>query len=166
MNLGSQAMIFDSLTQLKDAGLVAASAAAQVGGSAKILDISASLPSTAVAPEMRGTLVIDVTALEVATGDEVHDHPAGIELVFVRLGHRQPRPDRTRCGNAHAGRRGGVHHRPLPVALHYESQRHYVPLPAPLHDCRRHDRHRHQLRGLALQAARGVTNAITFKQSV
>ena len=42
MNLGSQAMIFDSLTQLKDAGLVAASAAAQVGGSAKILDISAS----------------------------------------------------------------------------------------------------------------------------
>jgi hypothetical protein len=47
---------------LKDAGLIAADAAAQVGGSAKVLDLGVGL--------VEGDIVIDVSAIEIATGDE------------------------------------------------------------------------------------------------
>lgn len=50
--------------QMKDAGLVAASAAAQVGGSNKIHDLGAAV-------YQKGALVIDATAIEVASNDEL-----------------------------------------------------------------------------------------------
>lgn len=53
---------FDYETRLKDAGLVAASAAATVGGSAKILDVGAA--------RLDARVILDITAVEVATGDE------------------------------------------------------------------------------------------------
>jgi hypothetical protein len=56
---------FDLGTILKDAGLVAASAAAQVGGSNKILDLGAA--------RMDGRVIIDFTAIEVASGDESYN---------------------------------------------------------------------------------------------
>ena len=55
---------FDSDLELKDAGLVAASAAAQVGGSNRILDLGSGA--------LFGTVVIDVSAIEVASGDELY----------------------------------------------------------------------------------------------
>jgi hypothetical protein len=56
--------IFDRLLQLKDAGLVAADGAAQVGGVAKVLDLGPG--------RVDGIIVIDVTAIEVATGNETY----------------------------------------------------------------------------------------------
>lgn len=53
---------FDAALQLKDAGLVAADAAATVGGSAKILDLGVGL--------VEGDVIIDVSEIEIATGDE------------------------------------------------------------------------------------------------
>jgi len=55
---------FDALLQLKDAGLVAASAAATVGGQARIVDLGAAYFSARV--------IFDVTAIEVASGDEAY----------------------------------------------------------------------------------------------
>lgn len=55
---------FDALLQLKDAGLVAADAAATVGGQARIVDLGAAYVS--------GRAIIDVTAIEVASGDEAY----------------------------------------------------------------------------------------------
>lgn len=49
---------------LKDAGLVAADAAAQVGGSAKVVDLGLS--------RFDGRVIVDVSAIEVATGDEIY----------------------------------------------------------------------------------------------
>jgi len=56
----------DGATQLKDAGLVAADAAATVGGSAAVIDLGA---ANAYA---RFAVVIDWTACEVASSDEVY----------------------------------------------------------------------------------------------
>lgn len=53
---------FDATLQLKDAGLVAASAAAQVSSAACILNVGS-------APYM-GVAVIDVSAIEIDTGNE------------------------------------------------------------------------------------------------
>lgn len=53
---------FDYSTRLKDAGLVAASAAAQVGGSDQILDVGAD--------RIDGRAIIDISAIETGTGDE------------------------------------------------------------------------------------------------
>ena len=53
---------FDAATQLKDAGLVAASAAAQVASANKILDMGAA--------RFDARAIIDTSAVEVATGDE------------------------------------------------------------------------------------------------
>lgn len=53
---------FDALLQLKDAGLVAASAAATVGGQARVVDLGKAYLS--------GRVLIDITAVEVASGDE------------------------------------------------------------------------------------------------
>lgn len=58
--------VYDSLGQLKDAGLIAASAAATVSSVAKILDLGAS-------SYIEGVVVIDVTAIEVATGNERYE---------------------------------------------------------------------------------------------
>jgi hypothetical protein len=61
-NVGGR--IFDSLLQLKDAGLVAASAVAQVASANRILDLGTA--------KMRADLIIDASAVEVATGDELY----------------------------------------------------------------------------------------------
>lgn len=55
---------FDYDLRLKDAGLVAADAAAQVGSVDKILDLGAG--------RMDGTVVVDVSAIEVASGNELY----------------------------------------------------------------------------------------------
>lgn len=55
--------VVDTLLELKDAGLVAASAAAQVDGSDKILDVG----SGAI---LDGDFVVDVSAIEIASNDE------------------------------------------------------------------------------------------------
>lgn len=54
----------DTLLQLKDAGLVAATAVATVGGSAKIIDLGAA--------EQMGEMIVDVSAIETASGDELY----------------------------------------------------------------------------------------------
>lgn len=61
---------FDKNLQLKDAGLVAASAAAQVAGADKVLDLGAG--------RFDGVAVIDLAACEVASGDESYH----VELQF------------------------------------------------------------------------------------
>lgn len=53
---------FDYSLRLKDAGLVAASAAAQVGGVDKILDVGAD--------RIDGRVIVDISAIETGTGDE------------------------------------------------------------------------------------------------
>jgi hypothetical protein len=54
--------VFDAALEMRDAGLITASAASLVDGAAKILDLGASY--------CEGDLVIDVTVVEVATGNE------------------------------------------------------------------------------------------------
>lgn len=54
---------FDAALQLKDAGLVAASAAAQVASSAQVLDVGPN--------PFAGVAVIDASAIEIASNDEV-----------------------------------------------------------------------------------------------
>lgn len=56
--------MYDTLLELKDAGLVASSAAATVAASGKVIDVGSGRVS--------GTIVLDVTAVEVASGDEVY----------------------------------------------------------------------------------------------
>lgn len=56
--------IYDTLLQLKDAGLVAASAAAQVSSSNKILDLGTG--------RVVGSVIIDATAVEVDTDNELY----------------------------------------------------------------------------------------------
>lgn len=60
----SNGYIFDTLLELKDAGLVASSAAAQVDASAQIINLGLGA--------VRGDIVIDATAVEVASGDELY----------------------------------------------------------------------------------------------
>ena len=54
----------DELLKLKDAGLVAATANAQVGGSDQILDMGSAT--------FRGDVLHDISAVEIASGDEVY----------------------------------------------------------------------------------------------
>jgi hypothetical protein len=61
----------DTNLQLKDAGLVAASARAQVASADKILDLGAGF--------VEAEVVIDVSAIEIGTGDESYD-------IVVQLG--------------------------------------------------------------------------------
>jgi len=63
--MGRRTYNYDNDQLMKDAGLVAASAAAQVGGSNKILDMGAG--------RFEGVLVVDVTAIEIASNDEEYD---------------------------------------------------------------------------------------------
>lgn len=60
---------YDNLLVMKDAGLVAADAAATVGGSAKIQDLGGGDIRNPV-PLCEGNLIITTTAVEVADGDE------------------------------------------------------------------------------------------------
>ncbi len=55
---------FDSSMEFKDAGLVQTSAAAQVDSAAKYVDLGTGL--------FKGCMILDVTALEVANGDEIY----------------------------------------------------------------------------------------------
>lgn len=72
-NLASHNRIFDSLLQLKDAGAITASAAAQVGGSNKILDLGATLPtSNQPVAEVNADVVIDVSAVDVSSTNETY----------------------------------------------------------------------------------------------
>ena len=74
MPFSQHSFTLDAETQLKDAGLVAADEAAQVGGSDRVLDFGnvTSGPVVEQVAYTEGDLVIDVTALEVATGDEAY----------------------------------------------------------------------------------------------
>jgi len=56
---------FDANLEFKDAGLVAASAAATVDSAAKVIDVGEGL--------FRGCMIIDVTALEIASNTEIYD---------------------------------------------------------------------------------------------
>ena len=56
---------FDSDLEFKGAGLVAASAAATVDGAAKIVEVGTGL--------FRGCMLFDVSALEIASNDEIYD---------------------------------------------------------------------------------------------
>jgi hypothetical protein len=56
---------FDSLTYLKDAGLIAASAACQVDATNQILDLGTGI--------VKGDIVIDVSACEVDSDDEKYE---------------------------------------------------------------------------------------------
>lgn len=62
MTRQSKDFTFDYDLRLKDAGLVAASAAAQVGGVDKIIDLGAG--------RVDGRVIVDLTAVEVDTGNE------------------------------------------------------------------------------------------------
>jgi hypothetical protein len=55
---------YDDLLELKDAGLVAASAAATVSSAAKVIDLGAG--------DVEGDIIIDVSACEVASGNEIY----------------------------------------------------------------------------------------------
>lgn len=71
--LTSHNHVYDANLLFKDAGLVAASAAAQVSAVNKIVDLGASLPSTnQPVAEVIGEMVIDVTAIETASNDETY----------------------------------------------------------------------------------------------
>ncbi len=66
---------FDAATELKDAGLIAADAAAQVGGSDQILDLAADdgvdgPPSGSDGSRIDGTVIVEVTEVEIASNDE------------------------------------------------------------------------------------------------
>jgi hypothetical protein len=63
--MGSKTYDFDADLQFKDSGLVAATAAAQVGGSNKVIDVGQARVEMAV--------IIDVTAVEIASNDEEYD---------------------------------------------------------------------------------------------
>lgn len=61
---------YDVDLELKDAGLIATSAAAQVDSSAQILDLGTG--------ECHGTIIIDATAVEVDSGNERYDIEAQV----------------------------------------------------------------------------------------
>jgi hypothetical protein len=72
--------MIDAATQLKDAGAVAASAASQVGGAARVLDIGgpASTNPTVVAGNVAPArldfrVITDVSAIDVSSGDEKYE---------------------------------------------------------------------------------------------
>lgn len=82
--------IFDAALELKDSGAVGSSAAATVDGSAKILDMGAS-------GYYEGTVVIDVSAIEIDSDNEIYTigfevsssatFASGIEeIAAIRLG--------------------------------------------------------------------------------
>lgn len=103
--------VVDANTILKDAGALTASAACQVGGSARVIDTGASIgPSAGMGdgPLTPGTIVIDVTAMDITSTNEIYDivlqgspdaafGTAGniVELATLSLGAKGPK--RTDC---------------------------------------------------------------------
>src|SRR5512138_866348 len=86
---------FDTLLEMKDAGLVPASAAATVDGSAKVLDLGLG--------NVDADLIIEVSACEVASGDEMYTIGFQIsssatfasdiyEVASIKLGDASPLP--------------------------------------------------------------------------
>lgn len=75
---GSLNRVYDAGTLLKDAGLVAASAAMTVAAAASIIDLANGgsvgfkLTGDDAVPYVEGDLVVDITAIETATGDELY----------------------------------------------------------------------------------------------
>lgn len=65
MARNSKDQMYDHAHLMKDAGLVAASAAATVGGSAKVLDLGAG--------RVDARAILDITAVEVADGNEKYE---------------------------------------------------------------------------------------------
>lgn len=63
--MGQRTFNYDNDLLLKDAGLVAATAAAQVSAADKVLDLGSA--------RMEGTVVLDVSAIEIASNDEEYD---------------------------------------------------------------------------------------------
>ena len=63
--MGTRQKTYDILLQMKDAGLVAASAAATVSAVAKQIDVGLNV-------HYHGVLIIDVSAIEIASNDEVY----------------------------------------------------------------------------------------------
>lgn len=63
--MNNHSYLFDEDLEFKDAGLVAASAAAQVDAAAKIVDLGAGY--------VCGDLVIDVSVIEIASNDELYE---------------------------------------------------------------------------------------------
>lgn len=63
--------VLDGALQLKDAGLVAATAYSTVSSSTVTIDLG--VDGNSVAPYVKGRIIIDTTAVEVASGDEVYD---------------------------------------------------------------------------------------------
>ncbi len=63
--MGQRKYTFDAEMQLKDAGLVGSTAAATVGGGAKVIDLGTA--------RFEGVAIIDVTAIEIASNDELYD---------------------------------------------------------------------------------------------
>jgi hypothetical protein len=85
----------DANLLFKDAGLVAASAAAQVSSAAKVVDLGTGL--------FKGCMILDVSAIEVDTGDELYgicvqlstdgnftDNSTSCVAAKVDLGHATP----------------------------------------------------------------------------
>lgn len=64
---------FDASQLMKDAGLVAASAAATVAAAAKVLDTQGGVTTNTGPALYKGVLVIDVTAIEIDTSNEIFD---------------------------------------------------------------------------------------------
>lgn len=68
---------FDAATELKDAGLIAADAVTQVGGSDVILDLEQGgglfdNPQGSDGSRFDASIIIDVTEIEVASADEIY----------------------------------------------------------------------------------------------
>lgn len=63
--MGARAHNFDKLLELKDAGAITSSAAAQVGGSNKIIDMGAA--------RFDAVVKINVSAIDTTTGDEAYN---------------------------------------------------------------------------------------------
>lgn len=64
MSRGQKDFTFDASMQLKDAGAVTADAAAQVASAARVVDLGAA--------RFDGRVVVDVSAVDVASGDELY----------------------------------------------------------------------------------------------
>lgn len=64
---------YDASQLMKDAGLVAASAAATVAAAAKVLDTQGGVTTNTGPALFKGVLVVDVSAIEIASTDEVYD---------------------------------------------------------------------------------------------
>lgn len=65
MPINSKQTSFDTALLMKDAGLVAASAAATVAGNARVIDLGAA--------RVDGRVIIDATAIEVDSNNEKYD---------------------------------------------------------------------------------------------